>query len=264
VVAELRRAQFGKAADDARRRHPIGRQIIAAHHGKGRHALQPAALERQSEDAGGADRRVAVGEVVDDIGMFFVEPAGRRVVAIALLGDGQGDDTDLRRHHQPEQPLALLLGIEDGDDRADDFAIGARRVAHGERIEAVLRRQRVAGIGAPEARTDNAPFGRGAEQPVDVGGHMGAVESADPQVHDAGRDAAAIIGWPTHLFGQSIERRIAEPSDHERLRCGGSADHSEDGSAELGRASPKFAMRHFVSAISRACAVALLGSMARC
>ena len=45
--------------------------------------------EARDQDADGRFRRVGVREVVDDVRMRCVERAGRRIVAVALLGHGR-------------------------------------------------------------------------------------------------------------------------------------------------------------------------------
>ena len=61
----------------------------------------------------GAERGACrVREVVDDVGMGAVQAAGGRVVAVALLGDGQGDDADVRVGHAGDDGLGVLGGDE--------------------------------------------------------------------------------------------------------------------------------------------------------
>ena len=122
----------------------------------------PAALRRSSAATmmpGALTRRVGIGEVVDDIGMARVELAGRRIVAIALFGHRQRDDADGGRGHQSQQLVALGIGVEHVEDRADDARMGARGVADGDGVEEVLRGQRILGVGPAEAGADDAPVG---------------------------------------------------------------------------------------------------------
>ncbi len=60
--------------------------------------------------------------------------------------------------------------------------------AHGKRVEPVLRRQRIARVGAAQRSADDAPAGfAGGQAIVDIDGLMRAVEGADAEMDDAGR-----------------------------------------------------------------------------
>ncbi len=74
--------------------------------------------------------------------MGAVEAAGGRVVAVALLGDGQGDDADVRVGHAGDDGLGVLGGDEHVLDHVDDL----RGLAVGAELEGgvgeALRRER--------------------------------------------------------------------------------------------------------------------------
>ena len=75
-----------------------------------------------------------------------------------------------------------------GTDRADDAQPLAVVAANGQRIEPVLRRQRVMGSGTLQRCADDAPAGfPGRQALVDIGGLVGAMECADAEVDDARR-----------------------------------------------------------------------------
>ena len=69
--------------------------------------LAPAA-QRLDQEAGRGARPRRVGEVMRDVGMGLVERRGRRIVAIALLGDGQRDDLHRRIAQRAQQRLRVL------------------------------------------------------------------------------------------------------------------------------------------------------------
>ena len=127
---------------------------------EGRRAGRAAALQRLDDQARRGARGLAVGEVVHDVGMRLVQRAGRRVVAIALLGDRQRHDPHARVGHGREQrarrPPArpaprVTLPITRSRSPSPE------RTRHG--VEAVLRGERVARVGASETRADDAPAG---------------------------------------------------------------------------------------------------------
>ena len=76
-------------------------------------------------------------------------------------------------------------------DRADDAQLLAAAAADRQRVEPVLRRQRVARVGAAQRDADDAPVRlAGRQAVVDIDGLMGAMEGADAEMHDARRNLA--------------------------------------------------------------------------
>ena len=75
--------------------------------------------------------------------MVLVQLAGRRIVAIALLGDGQGDDADGGVGHRREQRRWIFRSHDDAPQSADDAQRLAFGRPYGERVETVLRRERI-------------------------------------------------------------------------------------------------------------------------
>jgi hypothetical protein len=191
---EGRRAQRRELAHDAADGLAIRGEVVAAHHGEGRDASSVAKLERPHQQARRADRGFRVGKVVRDIGVAGIEAARRGVVAITLLGDGQRDDADGRIGHGGDQLVARDIGVNDVEDRADHAGAGAGGIADSDGVEEVLRGERVARIGPAQRRADDAPAWIGREQIVDIDSHVGAMERADADMDDAGRDGTAVIG----------------------------------------------------------------------
>ncbi len=194
VAAEFCVTQLGKAGDDAGGGLAVGREIVAAHHGEGRNAGGAAAGQRLHDEAGGGNRVLRVLEIVDDVGVLLVELSGCGIVAIALFGDGQRDDADFGARHQVDEAVALLIGVDDFDHRTDDAQFCLPGIADCDGEESVLRSERLLCVGPAEAGADNAPAGVFGQQIVDIDRHMGAVEGADPQMHNAGGDGVAVIG----------------------------------------------------------------------
>ena len=103
-------AQRGEAGDDAAVVSPFDGRLSQHITVNGAMPAVAAQLERLDDQAGGADRRARDGR---DRGRcrdgLRVELAGRRIVAIALLGHGQRDDADARiRHRRNEFGRAAL------------------------------------------------------------------------------------------------------------------------------------------------------------
>ena len=126
-------------------------------------------------------------------GCVAVQPAGRGLVAVALLGDGQADDADAGVGHRREHRLRVLAGDEHVLHHVDDAA-GSRRRG---RARARCRRSPAARAGragrADEADADDAPVAAGRRHRLgDVERAVGAEEGAEAEVDDA--DAGARAG----------------------------------------------------------------------
>ncbi len=104
----------------ARTTRPFSGRLSQQRTVKGGHAGRVAAGEGGDEKARRRARGVGVGEVVDDVGMVGVEPAGGGLVAVALFGDGEGDDADGRVGHGGEDGGGVFAGDEDVLDDVDD------------------------------------------------------------------------------------------------------------------------------------------------
>ena len=105
IGAEVPVDEIGKAGHRILRHVPVAGNVVAGHDGEGQRAARPAALERRDEDAEDAFRRVEMRRVVADLRMLGIEGAGRRIDAVAALGNRQRDD--------PEGRI-----VESRDDRA--------------------------------------------------------------------------------------------------------------------------------------------------
>src|SRR4051812_27159052 len=138
--------------------------------------------------------------------MPLVEIAGLRRVAIALLGDGEGDDANGGIGHSLDQSCRALACDHAVEQRTDDAVLGAFGRTDGNRIEMILRGEGVACVRAAQARADDAPrWGAGCKTIVDDDGLVGAMKRAKAEMHDAGGDARTVVGRAADAGWQLIE-----------------------------------------------------------
>ena len=142
-----------------------------------------------------------------DIGMGEVELAGRRIVAVALLGDRQGDDPRRRGRDPGEQGSSLLGRQQRLADDADHARPLVRPVVLDQRVEAVLRPERVAHGRAAQARPADRPGSRRhGERALGEDRLVRAVEGAEAEVDDA--DVGIERGRPAAEPRGETSRRV--------------------------------------------------------
>jgi hypothetical protein len=100
-------------------------------------------------------RRGRMREVVPDLGVVQAQRAAGRVVVVALLRHRQADDAGVGMGDALDDRLRALGGDEQLAQRADHLQLlalhaGLVDVPKRERVEAGLRLQRVAGVGAAQ------------------------------------------------------------------------------------------------------------------
>ncbi len=179
---------------------------------RARHAEQRDARERRDEQHDERQVGAARSQVVRDVGVREVQAARRRLVAIALLGDGERDDADRRIAHRGDQRAVALLDRDEIDHRADEsrLEVAGRKLDHAR--HPVLRRQRLAHlrVARPHPGADDGPVLRQAEpeEVVEIDRHMGAVEIAAADMDDAGLQSRAVIARRGHAIGQVFQRCI--------------------------------------------------------
>ena len=118
--------------------------------------------------------------------MVEVELAGGRMVAVALLGDGERHDPCRRGGEAGEEQLWLLGCEQRLAEHSDHARLLVRAVALDQRVEIVLRAERLAHGGTAQARPADAPrSGHICERPLGEDGLMRAVKRAQSQVSDA-------------------------------------------------------------------------------
>ena len=89
--------------------------------------------------------------------------------------------------------------------------IGARSGTDRDRIEAILRGEGIARVGTPQAGADDSPIrGAASEKIVDHDRLVCAVECADSEMNNAGRDAGAVIGRTADLAGKPVQIGIRQ------------------------------------------------------
>ncbi len=135
-------------------------------------------------------------QIVNDVGMANIERAGRGVVAVSLLGDGQRYDANARVGHGGKQRVALRRRVDHVEYRADDARLRAGSAADDERVEEVLRCERLAGGRPAQRGTDDPPGGVHLQNIVDIDRDVRAAKRTDPEMHDAGGYPRAVIGEP--------------------------------------------------------------------
>ncbi len=107
VAAEIAVSNLGQARKHSVHGAAVRWEIVASEHREGRHARGAAAGKRLEKKARSGARLVRRLDGVADIGMRLIEPAGRRIVAIALFRHRERDDAHVRIAHRAQQ----LLGI---------------------------------------------------------------------------------------------------------------------------------------------------------
>ena len=199
------------------------RQIVAAEHGKRPGTVGAPAFQRRHDQADGRAWRGRVAEVVADVGVRLIEPAGRRILAIALLGDREADDAAGRLRHRGQHRRRTLGRDQQRAHAADDAGANAGAVALQRGVEPSLRRQAVALVGPLQADAGDPPRARlDREQIVGVGGHMGAHERTQTEMHDADAERAAVVlrqGGAGTCLPERVGRQAGE---------GGGIDHASD------------------------------------
>ena len=150
--------------------------------------------------------------------MIQVELAAGRIVAIALLRDGEADDARVLVGDARQHGLRILgrdQRFQQAADRGQPLARLAMfvRVAQRQRVQAVLRRQRVAGVGLAQRDAADAPglARTGGQRRLVDRGQMRARKGAQAQVHDAGAQAGPVVDRPRHAGGQTAQARRMQP-----------------------------------------------------
>ena len=159
-----------------------------------------------------------MGGVVDDLRMVRVEGAGRRIDAVAALGDGQRHDPQSRIVERGDDGAAVLadrheihhgaadarpLGAGFELDHRGQPALGFERAAH----LPVVRPH-------PGAEERPVEVAAGVEQVVEIDGLMRPVEIADPDMQDAGAQPRPVVGRPGDRVRQGGKGRGAERHGH--------------------------------------------------
>lgn len=212
------------------------RQVIAGHHGERRNAGGAPTRQRLGQETEHRGGCLGVRQVVADRRQVGEKLAGVVIGAVTAFGDGQGDDARLRRRQPGDQPRTVLVGEQEVADRPHHLDPGVGAVAQlVEGVEIVLGHQRLThgAVFRAQAGAANAPFHclPLLEQLFGVNGLMRTVEAADPNVHDALPDPAAVVHGPEHprrqssqCFAVEFHRRYPGPFGPAVGHPGGAAD----------------------------------------
>ena len=107
-VGQVRVDQAGELQHDAAHHRPLSGRLSQDSTVKGRSARRRAALPARAPESRAPSAAAGIGQVVEDVGWSRFSRAGRRIVAIALLGDRQRDDPDRRVRHAPQHGGGIL------------------------------------------------------------------------------------------------------------------------------------------------------------
>ena len=186
----------------------VVRQVVAAQYRERRHALRAPAPQAFDDPADGAARLCRVRQIVRDVGVGGIELIVR-IEAVALFGDGERDDARIARGEARECRVGVRRAHQQLADRADDAR--ARRGAElHQRVQALLRRQRVAQARALERQRGDRPALVGVQQRVDVVRLVRAMKRARADVHDPEARGAAVVGGKDRARTNGMQARLGE------------------------------------------------------
>jgi hypothetical protein len=196
-------AQPGERGERPLAHLAVAADVVAGQDAEGGDAPVTAASECLGHQAEHGARHGSRPQVGQHRRIGRVELAGDRVEVVAALGDGERHDPGGRRGHLLDHGLRIIGREQVLHDRPDYPGLpGAVPVPQDQGVQAVLSGQRVAHPGVRRLHPDaaDAPVHRRAaiHQRVDVHGLVRAVETADADVHDPGRDLAAVVTGNGH------------------------------------------------------------------
>ncbi len=202
VVAQSREGEH----DGAQRPAVLG-QIIAADDGQGTDSRLAAPLQPRDEQADRAARRFRVLEVMADLGVALVERAGCRVVAVALLGDGQRDHRCRRVGQTADDGCGILRRKQNLVYGAQDREPFRGGPALDHRVQALLRHEPLAHRGRAQRHAADAPWsGLGRQRVLCVAGLVRPVKVAEAEMDNADRQVLGRKRRPPHLGRKTGER----------------------------------------------------------
>ena len=180
------------------------------------------AAQTQGGDHGaeGGARALRRLRIMVYIGMCDVEAARHGIDIVPSLRHGEGDDADRGIGHRGDERAIALFDWQIVDHRAGHFGGTLVGGQLDQRCEAILRDQFLPHSCVVRADTcaENCPVQRLSllHQPMQVPGLMRPVEIAEPDMHDAGGQAAPVIGRSVDTRREMVERRVRQ---RHRSRC---------------------------------------------
>ena len=140
--------------------------------------------------------------------MGGVDLARRRIVAVALLGDGEGDDPRRGGGDPGEQDSPSSGANSASRMTPTTLARSSVAVVLDQRVEAILRPERVAHGRAAQARPADRPgSGRHGERALREDRLVRAMEGAEAQMDDADVGFERRVGRPSHL-GRDVPKSV--------------------------------------------------------
>ena len=193
--ARKRRIAFrGKRQHEAPKQRAVVRQIVAAEDRETLRGGPAARVERRNDQSHRAQWSRGIGKIVHDIRMREVEPAARRVVTVALLGHGQGDDVGRRCVQSRGNAVAVRAEEQDFAHAADDAPAQTFRALLDAGVQPILRRKSVAHVRRAQAHPTDAPGPLHPRQGIiGVDGRLRAMKRADAEMDDADGDQPRIV-----------------------------------------------------------------------
>ena len=178
--------QDGEFGDDATQHGAVCRKIVAAQHGEGRLAGLATALQAGNKEPDHRPRGVQIANVMTNVGVIRLQPAGQRVMAVPLFGHGQGDDPRggiRQRGYHVQLAFRCQEYVTYGADLACLITVGA--ALHGG-VLAALRNKLVEGGTALQAYRRDPPVATGRGHGlVRIGRDKGAEKSAGAEMDDS-------------------------------------------------------------------------------
>ena len=208
-VGQRRIAQPGERGERALAHVPVALDVVAGQHAEGGNAPVAAARQRLGHQPENGARQRSRAQVSHDRRIGGIELTGDGVEVVAAFCDGERHDPGRRRGHLLDRGLGVIGGEQVLDDRPDHAGLpGAVAVPQDQGIQAILGGQHVAhpSVGRLQADAADTPVHRrtAIHQRVDVHRLVRAVKVPDADVHDSGRDVAAIVTrhWATSAFSR--------------------------------------------------------------
>ena len=177
---------LGELPDEAVQRATVARHVVAAEHGEPAGTSGPPLHEPAHEPAEGRAWWVPARKVGLDIGMGEIEITRRRVMTVALLGDGERHEPRRLSRKPGEQDRPLLRRPQRLAKDPDDARLLVDPVILEQGVEAILRPERVAHSSAAQAGTADRPGTRDdSERALGDDRLMRAMKGTEAQVDNA-------------------------------------------------------------------------------